>query len=313
MTYSHRPAFQRQFLHPRFWPTWLIVLAGVLLAWVPVRIRAWLGDIAAFWLSRGNSNRKRLALRNLTLCYPRLSEQQRLELLHRNARVLTHIFLGYGQLLVRSPRHLQKQFDIEGLDIVEREVAAGKGIILLTPHSLALEYAGQCLTIDHRMATIVRVHHKNDFLDWIVTRFRDRYANGGVFSHTTGMLALVKEVRAGKWLYYLPDDDRAMDNNVFAPFYGIQKASVPTLGRLARACGASVIPMMTAWSPERRRFLIRFHQPLETLTGKDPEADALQVNRAIERILDEDRSQYMWSAKIFRVRPEGEPDLYKDL
>jgi lauroyl/myristoyl acyltransferase len=308
----HKPGFKARFLHPRFWPVWLIILFSALLAWLPVRLRAWLGDLAAAWQYRGHSKRKRLALRNLSLCFPQLSEQQRLALLRGHLRVLTHVFLGFGQLLLRSPRYLQKQFDIEGMEIVQREIAAGRNIILLTPHSLALEYAGQCLTIDYPMATIVRVHHKNELLDWIVTRFRDRYADGGVYSHTTSMLALVKVVRAGRWLYYLPDDDRAMDNNVFAPFYGIEKASVPTLGRLARACGATVIPTMTAWSPDKRRFLIRFLPPLETLAGDDPRGDATRVNRAIEHILDQDRTQYMWSAKIFRIRPEGEPDLYSD-
>jgi lauroyl-KDO2-lipid IV(A) myristoyltransferase len=313
MNFSHTPEFQRHFLHPRFWPTWLLLLVSALFAWVPVRVRAWLGDLVAYWLVRVDSKRRRLALRNLSLCYPQLSEQQRLALLRQHSRVVAHAFLGFGQLLLRSASHLQRQFDIEGLDIVERQVAAGKGIILLTPHSLALEYAGQCLSIDRRMVTIVRVHHKNDVLDWVVTAFRHRYSYGGVYDNSTSMRTLVREVRSGKWLYYLPDDDRAMDNNVFAPFYGIDKASVPTLGRLARACNAAVIPMMTAWSPDRLRFLIRFHAPLETLTGNDEVYDATQVNRAIERILDEDPAQYMWSAKIFRVRPEGEPDLYRDI
>lgn len=313
MPSSHRPEFQTRFLLPRYWLTWAIVLPAALLAFVPVRVRAWLGNAAAAVMLRVDSKRKRIALRNLSLCYPQLAEQQRQALLRRHTRVVIQVFLGYGQLLLRSPRHLQRQVDIEGLEIVEREVAAGRGIILLTPHSLALEYAGQCLTIDHPMLTIVRVHHKNDLLDWLVTRFRDRYAQGGIFGHTTRMHAVVKAVRAGKWLYYLPDDDRAMDNNVFAPFCGIPKASVPTLGRLAQACGAAVIPLMTAWSPERLRFRVRFFAPLESLGGDDPVHDATQVNRAIERILDADPAQYMWSAKIFRLRPEGEPDLYRDV
>ncbi len=313
MNNSHRPEFQRRFLLPRYWPAWLLLAFSAVVAYLPVRARGQFGDVLAAWLVRGRSKRKRLAQRNIALCFPGLSAREREDLLWRHARVLTQVFLGYGQLALRSPRHLHRQFDVEGMDIIERQVAAGKGIILLTPHSLALEYAGQFLSIDHRVVTIVRVHHKSDFLDWLVTRFRDRYAQGGVFSHTTSMLALVKEVRAGKWLYYLPDDDRAMDNNVFAPFYGISKASVPTLGRLARACGAAVIPTMTAWCPERQRFLIRFLAPLEGLTGKDPQQDATRVNRAIEEILDLDRAQYMWSAKLFRVRPEGEPDLYSDI
>ncbi len=313
MSTSHRPKFQLRLLQPRFWPAWLAVGFSALLAYFPAGFRARLGDLLAAVLVRGDSKRKRLALRNLEICFGQLSAAERQALLRRHARVSAQVFLGYGQLLLRSPRHLRQQFCVEGMDIVARQQAAGRGIILLTPHSLALEYAGQFLTIDHPMVTIVRVHHKNDLLDWLVTRFRDRYAQGGVFSHANSMHGLIKAVRGGKWLYYLPDDDRAMDNNVFAPFYGVAKASVPTLGRLARACEAAVIPTMTAWCPDRRRFLIRFLPPLTGLTGRDPVADATRVNAALEQIIDLDPAQYMWSAKLFRVRPPGEADLYTDL
>jgi len=143
MSSSHRPVFRFGLLAPRFWSVWLVILFASLLAIVPGRVRAGLGDGIARLLCRGGSKRKRIALTNLSLCYPQLSEQERLQLLCEHSRVVTHVFLGYGQLLLRSARHLRSQFDIEGLDIVERETANGAGIILLTPHSLALEYAGR--------------------------------------------------------------------------------------------------------------------------------------------------------------------------
>ena len=310
MSSSHKPAFRRRLLAPRFWPVWLAVLFAGLLAIVPGRLRAVLGDRLARMLCRGDSRRKRIALTNLSLCYPQFSQQERLRLLCAHSRVLTHVFLGYGQLLLRSARHLRRQFDIEGLDIVQRVSADGTGIILLTPHSLALEYAAQRLTLDYPMVAVVRLHHDNDVLDWVVTRFRTRY-QGCIYDNTANVLGVLKQVRAGRWLYYLPDEDRGDNNAVFAPFYGIPKATVPTLGRLARSCRAAVVPMMTGYSPHTRRFLIRFHEPLTTLTGEDMQQDATMVNRAIERILDEDRAQYMWSAKIFRTRPPGAPDLYR--
>lgn len=309
MSNSHRAAFKRHFLLPKFWPTWALVLCGYLLALVPTRARAALGDVCAKPLCRANSKRTRIALTNLALCYPQMSAVEKQQLLCRYSRVLAHVFLGYGDLLLRSPRHLRDQFDIRGLENVEGEVARGSGIILLTPHSLALEFAAQRLALEFPLVAIARVHHKNDVLDWVVTGLRTRHQDG-VYSNTANMLGLVKQVRGGKWLYYLPDEDRGDDNSVFAPFYGIQKATTATVGRLARSCRATVVPMMTAYSPDTRRFLIRFHPPMTALTGEDLQHDATEVNKAIERILDEDRAQYMWSAKIFRTRPEGESGFY---
>lgn len=309
MSNSHRAAFKLSFLRPKFWSIWVVLGCGSVLAFIPTRLRGALGDALAGLLCRVRSKRTRIALTNLALCYPQTTTAERQRLLCRHTRVLTHVFLGYGELLLRSADRLRRQFDIEGLDIVQREVARGNAIILMTPHSLALEFAAQRLALDFPMVAIARVHHKNDLLDWIVTGFRTRHQDG-LYSNSASMLGLIKQVRSGQWLYYLPDEDRGEDNSVFAPFYGVQKATMATAGRLARSCRAVVVPMMTAYSPQQRRFLIRFHEPLTALNGDDMQHDAVEINRAIERILDEDPTQYMWSAKIFRTRPAGQPDLY---
>lgn len=306
---GHRPTFQIHFLLPRYWGTWTLILSSVLLALVPGCVRTALADYLSPIFLRHATKRKHIAMINLSLCYPRLSDEERLRLLSRHTRILVHVFLGYGQLLFRSPKHLQSRFDIEGLNIVESATMDGKSIILLTPHSLALEYAAQYLTIDYPMAGIVRVHTNNDVLDWLVSRLRTRY-RGIIYDNRASMLGLVKQVRGGYWLYYLPDEDRGAQNTLFAPFYGVPKATQPLLGKLARSCKAVVIPMTTAYCPNRHRFSIRFHASLKDFTGTDLQAETVRQNKALELILDEDPAQYMWSTKIFRTRPNGLADFY---
>ena len=306
---GHRPAFRYRLLLPRYWLTWATVLPIGALAILPDAIRVRLGDRIAPWLLRFAPKRQRIAQTNLALCYPELSEQERLDLLVRHTRVLAHTFLGYGCLLFRSPQHLKRAFDVEGMDIVEHEVEKGNNIILLTPHSLALEYAAQYLTMTQGMVCAVRPHAGNEVLDWVVSRLRTRY-QGVIYDNSASMLGLVKQVRSGKWLYFLPDEDRGFKNPVFAPFYGVPKASVSVLGKLAKSCRATVIPVMTGYCPDRRRFTLHFHQPLEDANRGDLTEQSLRQNQAIERILDEDRAQYMWSAKIFRTRPDNEASFY---
>jgi len=309
MRSDHCPTFKYRFLLPRYWSIWSFVICSGILAFFPDVIRAKLGDILTPLLLRYASKRNRIALINLSVCYPERSASARHGLLVRHTRILAHTFLGYGQLLVRSSRHLRSLFDVQGMSIVKAEVARGKGIILLSPHSLALEYAAQYLTISDPMVCAVRMHSQNEVLDWIVSKFRTRY-QGIIYDNAASMLGLVKLVRKGAWLYYLPDEDRGMKNAVFAPFYGTRKASLAVLGKLAKSCNASVIPMTSAYCPDRRRFSISFHEPLRGLTAQDIEADVTLQNQAIEAILNGDPAQYMWSAKIFRTRPEGEHSFY---
>jgi lauroyl-KDO2-lipid IV(A) myristoyltransferase len=308
MNASHQPVFQRRFLRPRYWPIWFVMLLSVALAFLPGRLRAALGDGVGWLLCRIDSRTGRIARKNLSLCYPQMTDEERDRLLQKQFRIAAHILLGYGQLLVRSPRHLRKQFDIQGLENVEQAVAAGKNVILLSPHFLAIEYAGQCLSHQYAMVTMVRLH-SNPLMDWIVTRFRTRYG-GEVYSHEASLLSLVKATRGGRWFMYFPDEDKGAENSIFIPFCGVPKATMPLLGRLVESCRATVIPTLVFYSPARRRFSIEFLEPLQNFPVGDNAQDALRMNRVIEDLVSRDPAQYLWTAKIFRTRPPGEPGFY---
>ena len=308
MNASHQPVFQRRFLRPRYWPIWFLMLPGVALAFLPGRLRAAIGDGVGWLLYRTDTRTGRIARKNLSLCYPQMTEGERDRLLQEQFRIAAHILLGYGQLLVRSPGHLRKQFDIQGLEIVEQAVNSGRNIILLSPHFLAIEYAGQCLSHQYAMVSMVRLH-SNPVMDWIVTRFRTRYG-GEVFSHEANLLPLVKATRSGKWFIYFPDEDKGAESSIFIPFCGVPKATMPLLGRLAESCRAAVIPTLVFYSPGRRRFSIRFLEPLKDFPTGDTVQDALRMNRLIEDMINRDPAQYLWTAKIFRTRPPGEPGFY---
>jgi len=308
MNASHQPVFQRRFLRPRYWPIWFVMLLSVALAFLPVRLRAGLGNGVGRLLCRLDSRAGRIARKNLSLCYPQLTDTERDRLLQEHFRVAAHILLGYGQLLARSPRHLRKQFDIQGLENVEQAVDGGKNVILLSPHFLAIEYAGQCLSHQHAMISMVRLH-SNPLMDWIVTRFRTRYG-GEVYSHKASLLSLVKATRGGKWLMYFPDEDKGAESSIFIPFCGIPKATMPLLGRLVESCRAAVIPTLAFYSPERRRFRIEFLEPLQDFPTGDNVQDALRMNRLIEDLVSRNPAQYLWTAKIFRTRPPGESGFY---
>ncbi|MCU7960874.1 MAG: lysophospholipid acyltransferase family protein [gamma proteobacterium symbiont of Bathyaustriella thionipta] len=311
MAGAHRPQLSREAFLPRYWLTWLALIPVWLLALLPMRLRAALGDLMAAWMLRFDSKRKRIALTNLKLCYPQLSNEERQALLLRHSRILTHTFLSYGVLLFRSAEYLRAIFDVQGIENVQAEEAKGNNIIMLTPHTLALEYSAQRITMDYKGVCAIRIHSGKPVLDWVVNRFRNRY-RAILFDNQAGMRELIKLIRGGAWLYYLPDEDRGQKNAVFAPFYGVPKASLAMLGKLAKSCRASVIPVTSIYCPDKRRFSVSFGKPVEGLTSGSLVEQITLQNQAMERILDADPAQYMWSAKIFRTRPAGEKKLYKN-
>jgi KDO2-lipid IV(A) lauroyltransferase len=94
MNASHQPVFQRRFLRPRYWPIWFVTALSCVLAFLPARLRAGLGDGVGWLLCRIDSKAGRIARKNLSLCYPHLSEQERRRLLQEHFRIAAHILLG---------------------------------------------------------------------------------------------------------------------------------------------------------------------------------------------------------------------------
>ena len=309
MKQGHQPKFQLRFLHPRYWKTLLALLFSILLAMLPSRVKAMFGDLLVSIIVKSQPKRRRIALTNISLCYPQLSEKARLELLHENTRIFAHIFLSYGQLIAGTSSRFFKQFDVQGLEHVEKQIAKNKNIIIMTSHSLAMEYVGQYIARDHKFAALVRLHQDNELMDWVVTRYRSRN-KAEMFSNDTNLLSIVRTVRSGSWLYFLPDEDRGEEHFVFVPFFGVQKLTTPSLSRFAELCNAVVIPMMGSYSPTTRRFSIKYFPAIENYPIGDVQKDAAKMNQAIEEIVNQDPTQYMWTNKIFRTRPEGEEKLY---
>jgi lauroyl/myristoyl acyltransferase len=309
---SHRPVFRLRLLAPVYWPTWLLYGSLALLWLTPVRVRGWLAAACARLAVAVPSKRRSIAATNLSICFPDLEPAAIDALLRRHARVQCEVYLSYGDLLFASAERLLDRVDVTGMEHVTKASAGGRGIILLTPHCCAFELAGQVVVMGHPVVSMARLHRDNSALDWLINRMRARFG-GVVFGNEQSMVPLIRAVREGYWMFYLPDEDKGAGNGEFVPFYRTPKLTTATIGRLASACRAEVVPMMAGYCPDSRRFSITFLPHLEDFPCDDPVRDARRMNATFERMIDLDRAQYAWTQRIFRSRPPGAPPLYPDL
>lgn len=305
----HQPAFRAGLLAPRYWPTWTLYLIAAVMWMTPRRARALLARAAARALTMLPSRRRSITLANLRACFPERDDRQRAELLRRHVRIQCEVYLAYGELLFSAPARLAQRFTRRGTEHLEAARRRGRNVILMMPHCCAFEFGGQALVLTHPTVSMARLHEDNDAMDWLITRLRCRF--GGVFfGHEQSMVPLIKAVRDGYWMFYLPDEDRGSSHSVFAPFFGVPKLTTATVGRLAQTCRADVFPVICRYDPDSRRFEVDVHEPMTDMPSGDVRRDALRINRAFEALLAPDPAQYAWTQKIFRTRPEGAPPLY---
>lgn len=305
----HRPVFHWGLLAPAYWPTWLL-FAGLAILWVaPLQLRAILARLVSGLMVRLPSKRRRVALANLNTCFPDLDAAEVHALLRRHVRILCEVYLNYGDLLFGSRHRLRKRVDMHGTEHLAAAAAEGRGVIIMMPHCCAFEFGGQALVLAHPTVSMARLHDDNEAMDWLITRLRTRFG-GVVFGNTQSMVPVIRAVRDGYQMFYLPDEDRNSGQAVFVPFYGIPKLTTATVGRLAEACRAEVVPAICRYLPETHRFELAFAPAMQKLPSVDPVVDAKRVNAAIESLLGPDPAQYAWIQKIFRSRPPGEAPVY---
>jgi len=85
---AYMTVFQKQFLHPRFWPSWIGLGLMRLSVYLPVSMQLWSGNLMALIISPVMSSRKKIARRNLELCFPEMTDTEREQLLNDNFRTM---------------------------------------------------------------------------------------------------------------------------------------------------------------------------------------------------------------------------------
>jgi KDO2-lipid IV(A) lauroyltransferase len=97
-------------------------------------------------------------------------------------------------------------------------------------------------------------------------------------------------------------------DTVFAPFFGVPAATITATHQFARLSGCAVVPFF-----HRRdggRYVLRIAPPLADFPSTDATLDSTRVNAAIEAMVREAPSQYLWIHRRFKRRPDGEAMPY---
>ncbi len=281
---------------------WLVSL-------LPLPFISLLGSLAGTLLYYLHAGRRRVALINIQRCFPHLSHKRQAQIVRRHFRAFGQTLFDLGVAWWASERRISRLVRFRGREHYDQALAKKRNVILLTPHFLGLEIAGIRLSIEQPMVTVFR-HPDNELLRVIMERRRTRFGLKLV-EHNQPFTALVRAVKSGTPLYYLPDQDAGKRNAVFAPFCGIPAATFTAPARLAAMTDATVILCVARQLPFGRGYEAVFLPPLRNFPTGDVVADAARINEEIEKAVRRWPAQYFWMHKRFKTRPEGEKDFYK--
>ncbi len=304
-----RPRFRRAFLHPRFWPLWLGLGLLWLVVQLPYAVLLRLGRVLGALMLLGAGSRRRIAARNLELCFPELSAAERRRLLRDNFASTGIAFCEMAMSWWWPRARLARLAHVEGLEHLQAAQREGQGVILMSLHFTTLEIGAALLGQRHTIDGMYR-EHKNPLFDFIQRRGRERHNPDASAIEREDVRAMLKVLRAGRAIWYAPDQDYGRKQSIFVPLFGIPAATVTATSKFARLGKAKVVPFTQQRLADGSGYRLVVHPPLEDFPGVSEEADCLRINRWIEQAVRECPAQYLWAHRRFKTRPEGEPKLY---
>ena len=288
----------------------LLLAALWLFHWLPLPVQAACGSAFGRVGWHLAASRRKIALRNLELCFPELSPGERERLAREHFRWLGRSLLERGLLWYASPERLRRLIRVEGdVHLAER---SDKPVMWLVPHFVALDVAAVALQLfqSRRGATIYQ-KQSDPVFDAAFRQGRERFGQAETFSRKEGAKPLIRAIRQrGLGFFNLPDMDFGPKDAAFVPFFGVPAATLLAPSRMAQLVGMAVQPVVAEILPGGEGYLVRVLPPWDDFPSEDVYADTLRINQWIESEIRHRPAQYLWVHKRFKTRPPGDPPLY---
>lgn len=297
------PSFERRWLHPRYWLTWLGVVLLIPLAYLPWQARWWLGKQLGKLLYQYQQKRRAIVEINVQRCYPTLTHTE------RERFVLTHLqhyaaaMLDYSVLFFRSRQTIAKRIKLHIPNSFQQAIDTNQPIMVLLGHSTWLEFAPLALGLQYSAYGSYKPF-SNPIFDWLIARSRLKDVKF-VIPREAGLLKLVRSLKPNLVLIFLPDEDLGLKASVIVPFMGQSKATLTTPARIAELSKATSFAALAFFDEKHGTYQIHISEVLSNYPTSNTEQDAQLLNQALEKLISLYPEQYLWLMKLFKTQSDG--------
>jgi KDO2-lipid IV(A) lauroyltransferase len=281
----------------------LAVFALDSLAYTPLAVSRWLARRCACLLDVALPRLRRVALANLAMTLPALSERE-------HTRIVDGVFLSIARLLVTFARfqrlnrtNIGQWIRYEGFEHFERALQQGKGVLFATAHLGNWELSAFAHALLAAPMHVVVRPLDNPLIDALVARRRMMSGNK-LIEKKDFARGILQALAANEAVGILIDQNASLDTGVFVDFFGIPACAGAGFARLAAHTGAAVIPGFALWSDSERKFVLRFYP--EVPVSGDVQQDTARIHEVLERVIREYPDQWLWIHRRWKTRPPGE-------
>ena len=277
-----------------------------LIALLPYGLIARLGNFLGSVLYLLPGKRKHIVHTNLRLCFPDLAPEAREKLARSNFRQVIRSYVERSFLWFASSRRLERLIQVESA--IELNTALPPSLFLGF-HFIGLEASLVLSARYGQPAASLYTPMSNPWFEALAKRQRERF-NGIFIPRSNSVREILKLLRQNQSIMLAADMDHGHRDSAFVPFFGIPACTLTSVSKIAKIANVQVVPFITEILPHYQGYKIKIFEPFQNYPSDDPSADALLMNRFLEKEILRLPDQYYWVHRRFKTRPDGESPVY---
>jgi len=293
------------FIHPKYFPTWILILLMRVGVFIPFRLQVFFGKIIGKLIYPFMTELRKTAYSNISNCFPEKKQPQVTLLVKQHFEAIGVSLFETANAYYASDKKIEKMLIVNNEQYFTEALKKEGGIILLCSHFMPLMLGSRALLIKHTIANIYRPQN-NQLFDQVMVK--GYVKNGAIMIKNTDIRSIIKAINNSLPIWYAPDQDLGKNNSIFAPLFGIQTATASSTSRLAKNNNTRVIPY--SFIRVKDGYEMSFDKPLKNYPSGNAIKDASKTNQILEKQILKNPEQYLWIHRRFKTRPEGEENFY---
>jgi len=292
----------------------LAALAGSalwLLRHVPWEWRKGIAERIGRRIARSQRKRHQAARTNLDLAFGnQFSDAEKDRIGERSFGSFIRCMLDAAAMIPTMNQHNWQslvQIPQADIDTLDGHFARGKGVLVMFSHYGNWELMGAAMPFicgEHQVHVVAK--RQSDWSNPLIENFRT----------TTGNKVIYKEGAVRATLRALKNNqlvglsiDQNFTGGIFVPFFGTKAGTVDTLGALARASGAPIVPLVCVPN-EDGSYTGRLLPAIEPVKTADKKGDVYRITEnccaVLEEIIRQKPEMWLWGHKRWKSRPPDE-------
>ena len=238
--------------------------------------------------------RKKIAERNLEVCFPDHSNEEHAKLLHENFLYLGRSFIETGIAWFWANKRIQDQIDYEilGMDLLTTH-NQDNGNLIIFKHSQHLELDARIFAMNAELYGVSRSHN-SPLMNAIQDKGRLTSIKGTADKNNPRKF--MKWLKAGKNVLYAVDQDYGWSHSAKLKFFNQDAATIMTTRKIIDATNSNLL-FINSYYQDNKLIL-----KLELIEhdGLDASALAQKINDLIEDKILQHPAEYLWMHRRFK-------------